>query len=208
MCENLIFYITGDNDYKITLYRDSYFREYIISKDVKGEQILVPNRSWVTLDTVYTDYITTINFSNSELTTYTRSFDKCRYREKYVYKYNVKKEYYDNQYHKNIDGYIKDTNDYRYYYKKEPIVNTIEVTKEKIVKVPKIEYVYIEKENNNQEIDSSQIETCTPKVKTEIKTKLVEKEIFKTPPKVYIIIIILVFLLIILIIKLFKKYVD
>ena len=124
----------------------------------------------------------------------------------------MKKEYYDDNYYKNlnIDGYIKDEKDYKIFYKGKPltITNTIEVIKEKIVKEPQIEYVYIEKEANNiekntEKKDPSKEMECLPE--TKIEKQIIEKEILKIPKKIYFIISILTIIILLLIIKLFKK---
>ena len=41
----------------------------------------------------------------------------CRYQEKMTYFYNINRTYYDNNYYTNVDGYIKDINDYKVYYR-------------------------------------------------------------------------------------------
>ena len=45
------------------------------------------------------------------------SKNMCRYQEKMTYYYNINKVYYDDNYYTNIDGYIKDINDYKVYYR-------------------------------------------------------------------------------------------
>lgn len=210
MCDNLLFYIEYENNYKISLYEDLEFTKYIISKDVDAEKILTPDKTWVTEETKFRNVTGEIKYEETDLTTMIERFDTCRYREKYVYKYEIEKEYYDDNYYTNLEGYVKDTNDYKFFYKGEPIISTIEIISEKVVKEPQVEYIYIENENNTQENDSSKENNCTPEVKTEIKTEIVEveKEIFKIPKKIYIIIFLLTLTIIVLIIKIYKKYVG
>ena len=100
----------------------------------------------------------------------------------------------------------------RFFYKEKPIINTVEIITEKIVKDPYTEYVYIEQQNKiqEQEKDSSKKEQeCIPEIQTEIQTKIqkemVEKEVYKIPIIVYIIIFLLILIIVILIIKLHKK---
>ena len=210
ICDTLLFYIENASNYKISLYTDKGFINYIISKEIQNEKIISPDKSWVTDKTEFIIITTEIEYFNNRLISQIEQYNSCSYREIYVYKYDIEKEYYDDNYHLHVEGYIKDTNDYRYYYKGQPIINTVEVTKEKIVKEPQIEYVYIENENNNkkQEIDSSKENNYLQEIKTEVKTKVIEKEIFKIPLKMYIIFFILIVIIVSLIIKLHKKYVD
>lgn len=214
--ESLLFIIDHPDNYKIGLYLNNDFQDEIISKKISGENIIVPDKTWITNNTVFWTTYAKIKYKTSDLTKLISVKRECRYREKYVYKYTIKKEYYDDQYHLEIDGYTKDINDYKIFYKGEPLVNTIEITKEiikeKLVKVPQIEYVYIETEQKENKIDSSQQKNevtanlnnnCLENIKTEI----IEKEVQKIPKKIYIIIFVLIAIIIILVIKIYKKYV-
>ena len=207
MCDDLLFYIEDCHNYQISLYSNNGFTDYIISKTVENEIITSPDKSWITDKTKFINYVVGIEYQNDELITQTDKHEVCRYREKYVYKYNIEKEYYDDNYHLNVDNYIKDKNDYKFFYKIEPIVNTIEIIQEKKVKEKEIEYVYIEVENDIKENDSSNENNCKKEIQTEIKTEIVEKEIFKIPKKIYIIIVLLIVVIIYLIVKVYKKYV-
>jgi len=210
MCDNLSFYIENAQNYTINLYVNNRFETPILSKNIKNEKFFMPDKTWITEDTYFIKYDGNVYYEITDLTTLTNEYEVCRYREKYFYKYQVKKEYYDDNYYANIDGYIKDTSDYKIFYKGEPITNTIEITKEKIVKEPQIKYIYVPSENEIQKNDSSKEKTqtsetnCLPKIETEI----IEKEIFKIPKKIYIIIVLLLLVILILIRKLYKKYVD
>lgn len=210
MCDDLTFYIEDAQNYTIYLYPNKRFENAVLSKTIKNEKFFMPDKTWITENTKYIKYDGNYYYEITDLTTQIDEYEVCRYREKYVYKYQVKKEYYDDNYYLNVDGYIKDTSDYKIFYKGEPITNTIEITKEKIVKEPQIEYIYVPSENEIQKNDSSKekdktIKTnCTPKIKTEI----IEKEIFQIPKKIYIIIALLLLVILFLIIKLSKKYVD
>ena len=190
LCDRLMFYINTDNKYKISLYKDRKQEQIIIAKEFENQKISIPNNTWILPETQfdYTSYIMN-TYNTSSLTELLNSKVMCASYEKYVYKYNVTKEYYDDDYHAYVPGYIKDENDYRMYYKGEPLVinNTIEITKEKIKEVPKIEYVYIEKEVNNIE----QHKECEKEIQTKIETKIVEKKIKEVPKKIYLIVAIL-----------------
>lgn len=215
LAETLMFYITDTTNYKIGLYRNSLFDKEVISKEIVDEEIIIPDKTWINENTKFIEEITGESYKNSDLTKKIKTYDECRYREKYVYKYEVKREYYDEKYYKEVEGYIKDINDYKFYYKGEPITNTIEIIKEKVVKEPQIEYIYIENKEINKpskeitENDPSKDKkvineiNCQPIIKKEVEIK----EVFKIPRTVYILFSVLVVIITILIIKLSKKYV-
>ena len=210
MCQTLVFFIYNDSTYKITLYANENLSKEVVSKEINDEKILIPDKTWITPKTYFSTKITSNDYGSSDLMKETSRIYECSYKEKYVYKYTIKREYYDDNYHLKVDGYIKDNEDYKVYYKETPVNNTIEVIKEKIVKKPQIEYIYIPSENNIQETDSLKITECPTQIKTQIKTKIetVEKEIFKVPKIMYLSIIVLILTIMFLSIKLHKKYVD
>lgn len=206
-CETLTFFIENANNYKIGLYTNSSLTDFIISKEIVDEVLLIPDETWISPYTIFIMVYTDEIYNNSGLTIKSNEYNECRYREKYVYKYLINKEYYDDEYHLNVDGYIKDIDNYQVLYKGEPITNNVEIIKEKIVKQPQIEYVYIPNENNVENNDSSMEvheNNCIP----EIKTKVEEKQIYLVPKKIYLVIILLIMIIIFLGIKLFKKCVD
>jgi len=213
-CDKLIFYVDTDEKYTIGLYKDLSFQKKIISKTIENEIITKPDETWIDQSTKFNIIKTEEEKNETSLTKLISETKMCSYKEKYVYKYNKTKEYYDDNYHLNVEGYTKDENDYRYFYKGKPITitNTVEIIKEKIVKEPQIKYVYIEKETEQNKDDSSKENTCPEntkqEIKTEIKTEIIEKNVFKTPKKIYIILIILVIIILILTIKLYRKYVE
>ena len=211
ICDKLLFYVDTNDEYTISLYIDLSFEQQTLSKTIKNEKVSTPDSTWITSNTKTYLYFTNEKINESDITKLLSETINCSYKEKYIYKYEVTKEYYDNNYYLNIDGYIKDINDYKIYYKGEPITNTIEIIQEKIVEVPKIEYMYIEKEI--KENDSSKQTECPEKEITETvietKTEFVEKEIFKIPKQVYIIIFMLLIVSALLAIKLlYIKYVE
>ena len=214
LCGSLLFYIDTEQKYRISIYNDQNYKKLILSKELEQEKISVPDQTWVTEETEFYTYITSEKHEENEFNKLISEELSCSYKEKYIYKYDVTREYYDDDYHLNVDGYMKDENDYRLFYKGEPITvtKTIEVTKEKIIKEPQIEYIYKEKENNEQINNPSNEKECSSEpiieTKTEIKTKVIEKEIFKIPKKIYIIILLLIIIIVVLTIKLFRKNVD
>ena len=219
--DTLLFYIDTDKEYQITLYDNQYLTTPILTKNVSSNIPLIPDETWKTTTTRYDNYYTTEELKETTLTKRIKKSQICKATEIVVYKYKVEREYYDG-YHTYVEGCIKDELDYKIFYKENPIINTIEITKylteEKIVKQPQIQYIYLPSKNEIQKIDSSKnIENnntekieCTPQIKTEIKTEYVpvEKYLHKTPKKVYIIISVFILIIIILLIKLRKKYVD
>lgn len=209
MAETLTFYIKDASNYTITLYRNVHLVDVVLSKEiVSDDEVLIPDETWITKDTYYLTYYTYEDLKESGLTKRTKRSPVCSYQEIYIYRYKIEREYYDDDYHLDVPGYIKDVNDYQIYYDEKVITNVVEITNEKIIKEPKIEYIYIPREN--QKSDSSKITECIPKIKTEIKTevKTVEKEKEVIPKKVYILITILIFIVILLVVKLIKKNVE
>lgn len=211
--DTLIFYIDTDKEYQIAFYSNQSLTSPLLYKQVSSKSPLIPDETWKTSTTHYEKHYTTEEYKETSLTKKIGQYQICKSTEIVAYKYKIEREYYDNDYHTYIEGYIKDENDYKLFYKEEPIINTVEITKEitkeKIVKQPQIQYVYLPSKNEIQKLDSSKenknIE-CTPQIKTQIKTeiKTIEKEIFKTPKRVYIIIAVLMFLIILLLKKIKK----
>lgn len=210
LSDTLLFYIDSDEEYTITLYMDLSFNKEIVSKKITNEKISIPDSTWITENTQFRTIITYGKIDETSITKLKSETTTCSYKEKYVYKYEVKREYYDDNYYSNIEGYIKDINDYKIYYKGKPIVNAVEIIKEKTVEIPQIEYIYTE--NKMQENDSSQKTECqetkTAEKIIETKTEIVEKKISEIPKKVYVIISVLSMIIILLIIKLYRKYVE
>ena len=202
LCDRLMFYIDTNNKYKISLYRDAKLEQIILAKELENQKISIPDSTWKLAETIMhkTGY-TEREYVTSTLTEIIGQITMCEVSEKYVYKYNYTKEYYDDEYHTYVEGYIKDEQDYRIYYNQEPIVitNVIEIPKETIVEVPKIEYIYIEKELEIEEKEPTQ--ECPKEIHTNIETQIIERKIKIIPTKVYIVITILFLIIISLIIK-------
>lgn len=200
LCDQLLFYVDTTNKYKISLYENSNLQFLLATKEFENQKISVPDDSWtIPQNAYYNTSISTLKYEQTSLTKLKEQTIMCGLHEKYVYKYNATREYYDNEYHAYVEGYIKDEEDYRYYYKGKPIVvnNIIEVTKEKIKEVPKLEYVYIEKEVNND----TKKQECPIITDTKIETKIIEKKVNTIPKKIYFIITLLSIIILVLIIK-------
>lgn len=210
--ETLLFYITGAKNYKIGLYTYEDLKKEVISKTIGDETIIIPDKTWITEKSSFVEEFTNQEYENSDLTTLLKKYYECRYREKYVYKYEIEREYYDDNYYVNVEGYIKDTKDFKVYYKGEPITNVVEIIKEKIIKEPQTKYIYIENKNDEQQNEPSnnikENDSSKEKVCPQIKEKEIEiKEVTKIPKIIYITIFILGMVIILLILKIYKKYV-
>lgn len=202
--DQLMFFV-DDNEYKIGLYQDSGFRKTILSKDIKNEKVIIPDDNWIITNLV--ELTTEEKMEENSLVKLLDEKTECSYKEKYVYKYDIIREYYDDDYHLNVDGYIKDINNYKVFYKGEPVTNVIEITNQKIIEVPKTEYVYIEKEIHNQD-SSNKINKKNVVTRTIIKNQIIEKMVSKIPKSVYIVTTLLLIIIIFLIFKTIKKNVE
>lgn len=95
------------------------------------------DKAWVSSSTVYSD----IKYSETPLKS--NDLDKiyeeitmCRYRGKLNYRYNIKRQYFDDNYYHDIENYIKDEQDYKIFYRY--LIENNEV-KENSLPVSKIE---------------------------------------------------------------------
>lgn len=216
--DTLLFDIETDDEYEIYLYNQFFDTNPLLGKKVSNERILIPDKEWIIKTTAYTTSYTSTKRFESELTRWGGAYNECQYREVYVYKYDTEREYYDDNYHAYIEGYIKDTDDYLVYYKGEPIIDVIEITNEKVIQEAIIEYIYIETQSDEiDEIPSpdeiptrteSSCETSCPEISETKEIQYIEKEIAKIPKKVYIIILFLIIIVIFLIYNLLKNYVE
>lgn len=211
LCDKLLFYIEETEEYTITLYADENFENELLSKKISNEKITIPDKTWITEKTKFSTYKTHGELEESVFNKFVKETSICSYKEKYVYKYNVTKEYYDDNYYFNLDGYIKDLNDYKIYYNQKPITNNVTITEEKKIEIPLIEYIYVENENDsskNIELKQENPKETITVTKEITKDKIIEKEVFKIPKKIYIIISILLLFITILIVKLYRKSVE
>lgn len=148
---SLSFYIKANSNYPNIIYRiETYYDEnfekigiaYVANSNLNTFK---PDERWLYLamesDIMYSE-VPVVEDTNTVIYP---SKNMCRYQEKMTYYYNINKVYYDDNYYTNIDGYIKDTNDYKVYYR-----YLINDNKEKI------EDNYI---NNNDSINEDKIIT-------------------------------------------------
>jgi len=204
---NLVFYINTNQTYNIELFYTSTKQQPVLSKQIENSFIVIPDKTWIQETTTYLDTYLGAKEPENDFLELIEIYNECRVREIQTYRYKVTKQYFDDNYHKYIEGYLKDEQDFIVEYLEDFPTNIIEITKTEIKPVNK--YIYLEK---NQEIQVEQKDTSTKENITNIKpTKIIEKkefitkEIPKIPIKIYIAIIILVFIVIIQTIKLLKK---
>jgi len=221
--ENLMLFVDYNEPYNITMYFDKKLTRVTLSKDINGEKMLIPDKSWITEQTEFDTISTENTYNNSGLVTYIGSSELCAFKQKYTYRYKIEKHYYDNEYHAYIEGYLPDMTDIKVFYKGEELIKTIEVpvyekvteyiTKHQTIEVPKeviktVE-VYPEKTLTNCECPSSSTDSeCSPQVITEIQYVDKIKEVETVPKNIYILIISLTIIIIILTSYLIKKYVT
>ena len=71
---------------------------------------------------LYTDIIEGENIIENDFTKIINTDRKCRYRDVLTYHYNIEKIYYDDEYHENVEGYLKDYATKKVLYKYEDII--------------------------------------------------------------------------------------
>lgn len=145
--EDLLLFIDYEKPYNITLSFDEELQTIALSKDINGEKVLIPDKTWITEDTTYFDSTSTANIVNKDLITHMGSNETCRYQQIYTYRYKINKIYYDDNYHHFVEGYLPDMSDIKVYYKGEELIKTVEVpvyekvieyvTKYQTIEVPK-----------------------------------------------------------------------
>lgn len=203
---DLTFYINTDKAYDIETYLAS---SYVATRHVQNERLIkLDTKNWQITNNSYS-YIRLFNDTHNGL--YVRLYSEeieCANQKYKTYRYKITREYYDDDYHDFVPGYIPDYSDVLITYKGTDLVKATSIkkidncSKDKIggtlvikekeectpvteyIEKPVIKYEYIKDNNNNNNI----------------------KKVSKT--KEYIIITILTLLLIILIIKIIRKNVD
>lgn len=133
----------------------------------------------------------------------------CKYRYKYQYYYNINKQYYDDNYYTNIDGYIKDESNFKIFYrytKKQEVIknNNLNIEKNSNKKAENnIDNSLIKTNKNNETI-------ITPLKITEQKpsNKLINELKINTKIDNIYIILSITFLILGISIIMFKKYVK
>lgn len=121
--KTMTFYLDAKKDYPNVTYRlkTSWDKEVektgIVKVANSNLKDFIPSNSWfyysVESDIMYSE----TPIMEDDNTVVYPSKNMCRYQEKMAYYYNINKVYYDDNYYTNIDGYIKDINDYKVYYR-------------------------------------------------------------------------------------------
>ena len=121
--KSLSFYIEANDGYPNIIYK------IMTTYDIDGSKIgiakvinsnlkdFVPDSRWYSLATESDIMYSDILVEEDDNTVIYPSKNMCRYQQKMTYHYNINKVYYDDNYYTNIDGYIKDINDYKIYYR-------------------------------------------------------------------------------------------
>lgn len=213
--DKLWFYIKTDKEYDITLTAYENIDLPSLSKHVQNSSILFPDETWINSTNIYVDsYVGSYEEENA-FNELIQTYNTCRVREIKTYRYKVERKYYDENYHEYIEGYIPDTQDYIVEYNGDFPTNIIEITKTEFQPVNK--YIYIEPENSNKlatkenikeevEVEEQTSNNCIiHQDKVIEKIKYVDKETYKVPKKIYILIIILILVIILQTIKLIKR---
>lgn len=110
----------GYNNIDYSLYVTEDIDKYFYTLNARlssNNTTFIPDVNWVQdssyTDIIYSDEEIESNIFNKILPT----VNMCRYKEKLIFYYNYERKYYDNNYYVNVDGYIKDINDYKVYYR-------------------------------------------------------------------------------------------
>ena len=211
---DLIFYIKSSKEYDIKLYYQSITSSPVLSKHIESSFIIKPDKSWIQENVAYLDtYLGATEFE-TDFNELIEIYNECRVKEIQTYRYKIKKEYYDDNYHEKVEGYTKDENDYTINFIGEFPTNIIEITKTELKPINK--YIYLEKLKENtqtleeqkgpphQEITAEQtINQNPPKIIEKI--KYIDKRIYKIPKYIYLINFILIVIIIIQFLKLLRK---
>ena len=192
--------LTNEYDpYNLWLYIDTNVR-YVVYFSVNNEMnriilgyfvrptfdgnILFPNENWLLTQSEYVEIITQTKPPSESNIKELKENTVCRVREINTYRYKKAKVYYDNNYHKYVDGYIPDINDYLY----EETENNNKCHSETNLN-----------NNNILKDDAYEKEITTNNnsmIRTIYKTKIKEKIVYKNNPKIQVVIIISIMLII------------
>ena len=111
-------FIDKDINYQITFSNDAQLNKISLQKEVSSNDTnFIFDKTWLNNST-YSNIFYTLEPINIDL--FTKSLgtkEMCRYQKYLFFNYNLNKVYYDDNYYTDVDGYIKDKNDYKTYYK-------------------------------------------------------------------------------------------
>lgn len=191
------FYIDTDYEYDITLGTDTTFSWITLYKHVSNhEKVLIPDKTWIVSESHYVNNTDTTSLNDTYFRTMISKNYLCRVRPILTYRYKLEKKYYDDEYHEYVEGYLPDINDYIIEYTGAIPTKTVEITKTEIEtiikKIPETKYVYLENEEQVENIDEEIEENkCEKEIETKYITNNVVKEVKQTPKKIYYVISIL-----------------
>ena len=201
--EKLIFYIKTEHLQVIYLSKTKDIPPVTIASPASSENVIFLNNNWRTTDEAYMNVETTEEVPNIPLIKNIKTKTVCRIKEIKTYRYKITKNYYDDNYYHELEGYIPDITNYQINYTK-PFPETKEVIKKVLVPQIEKEYIYLTDENNDNQPEKELDE----EEKIVYKTEYVDRITNKVPKKIYIIIIIMTFIISLLSIKILTKYVD
>jgi len=204
--DELIFYIDSDYTYKIFLSTSLTIYPIILYSPTTNQKLITPNESWKVNTQMYTNEISDLYISKSPFIKNIEMRPVCRVKEIKTYRYKTKKEYYDDKYYSNVEGYTPDVFQYNVTYLKEFPEKTVEVVKEVPIVRDSKEYIYVT-DDEKRELDNNNKESLENE-KIIYKTEYVDKIVNKIPVKKYILIIFLIILIILELIKIISKKVD
>lgn len=191
--------IDTDNPFSVSfLYKINPDKYSAYKKISTGGGVLIPDKTWIENNITYQSYSTENKIADTDLKVFIKSYISCRYREIKTYRYKLEKQYYDDDYHEYVEGYIPDTSSYLVEYTGDIPEKTKEVIKvvTKEVKVP--EYIKLSDDTTKDKdpIDDTSLGDDTSALEPIIKTQYVEnevvREVYKIPKKIYILIVIFV----------------
>ena len=145
------------------------------------------NKDWLNENNTnsYTDILESENIIENDFTKIISTDRKCRYQDVLTYHYNIVKTYYDDEYHENVDGYLKDYTTKKVMYKYEDIIGK-----------GNTEYEYIKEINKNTNTQSNTI-----KITTKNSSKLTSSNIKKNKNNYYPAVIIAIIIIILYFIR-------
>ncbi len=140
-------------------------------------RVIIPFENWILKNARYNNETTEEEIMITPFVKNIETKKVCRIREKKTYRYKITKQYYDDEYHTNIDGYLPDINDYVINYDRN---------------LEKTEYVYIN-EDIKQEDKEETNEATDIKPGVVYRTKYIDK----ITKKGYIVLLILMMVIIV-----------
>lgn len=166
----------SDIEYLLTFSNDANMNKISLQKEVSSNDIeFIFDKSWLDNSTYGEIFYEVVPIEVNDFIKYLGKISMCRYRKYLVYNYNLNKVYYDNNYYTDVDGYIKDENDYKIYYKNKEkeedseVIFTKNSIEDEIEEQNKIEVV---KEENTKEANIKKEVKKSNKIEDKVDNKL------------------------------------